>query len=144
MTVGNLSTSRTNSTVSDDGCTTLTTQPSDVINTSMRLSTLYCISSCLSPLHCYNLPQSKLHPYWQRGCCKFADNLNKFLGSLYHIGPLSPYLTSRIAVFNFSAILGDASDMNRENGLDERPKWQDATEGDLRHEQAVGTTVECY
>jgi len=34
--------------------------------------------------------------------------------------------------------------MNKEKGLDERPKWQDATEGDLGHEQAVGTTEKCY
>jgi len=34
--------------------------------------------------------------------------------------------------------------MNKEKGLDERPKWQDATEGDLGHEQAVGTTGKCY
>jgi len=32
--------------------------------------------------------------------------------------------------------------MNKEKGLDERPKWQDANEGDLGHEQAVGTTGE--
>jgi len=82
VTLGNRSILRTNSAASDDGGTTLTPQPSDVINTSMRLSTLCCSSSCLSSLHCYNLPQSKLHPYWQSGCCRFADNLNKVLGIL--------------------------------------------------------------
>jgi hypothetical protein len=113
--------------VSDNGGKALATKPWDVfISAAIRLSALVVVHLCFllytvtiyESLNCSHIGKEEA-----------ASSLTiwiTFLKSLYHIEPLSPYRTSRITVFNFSAILGDTSDMSKEKD------WMSAPNGTTR------------